>query len=281
MTFLSPQIDLVFKKLFGSPANKGIVIDFLNSVLDRKEGHLITDVTFSDTNNHLKLLEQKFSIVDVRCSDQKNNSYIVEIQVKKQTEFAKRAQYYGACGLDMQLQPTERYKALMPVIFIGIVNFPLFERHQRYLSHHYLMDYDDHERDLSLLEFHFIELPKFTKTVEQLNGLVDKWIYFLKNAAALDDIPAQLESEKSLKEAFRVLTQSNWTRQELALYEKQVDARRVELDVLDTAREEGEQKGRNEERLLVARSMLAEGIDATVIAKVTGLAVDALKKLKK
>ncbi len=205
MVFLSPQVDLVFKKLFGSPANKLILIDFLNCILGRQEGALISDVTYSDTNNQLKLLEQKLSIIDVRCIDQNKNSYIVEMQIKNQYDFVERAQYYGACGLDIQLQPAESYAKLVPVIFVGIVNFTLFDRHNRYLTHHYIADQNDRERDLRLMEYHFIELPKFTKKLDQLDSLVDKWIYFLKEAHAEAEVPASFGKEPSLKTAFHVL----------------------------------------------------------------------------
>jgi hypothetical protein len=37
MVFLDPKIDFVFKKLFGTIANKDILIFFLNSILEKKE----------------------------------------------------------------------------------------------------------------------------------------------------------------------------------------------------------------------------------------------------
>jgi len=245
----------------------------------------------------------------VRCTDQQDNNYIVEMQVKNQHDFVQRAQYYGACGLDIQLQPSEKYNALMPVIFVGIVDFNLFKRHKRYLTHHYFADNSDHGRDLQLLEFHFIELPKFKKTVQQLESLDDKWIYFLKNAENEVEVPAQLEDEKPLKAAFQILTQSAWTREELTLYQRQVDAARVEASVLDTAkiegftqghaqghaeghaqgltqgltegRAEGRAEGQLEEKHVIARTMLTKKIPLEDIAEVTGLSVDVIKKLKK
>ncbi|MDY6802420.1 MAG: hypothetical protein SXA11_01235 [Cyanobacteriota bacterium] len=38
----------------------------------------------------------------------------------------------------------------------------------------------------------FVELPKFKKTLEQLNSLTDKCIYFLKETASLDKRPESL-----------------------------------------------------------------------------------------
>jgi len=82
-----------------------------------------------------------------------------------------------------------------------------------------------------------------------------------------------------------VLTQSAWTKDELLLYERQLDAARVDASSLDTAKSEGfakgHAKGRVEEREEMVCSMLAEGIDLATIAKITKFSVETIKKLKK
>ena len=76
-TYLNPKNDIAFKKLFGDIAHKDIVISFLNSILERKEGRKIIDVTINDPNNlpetNSPEEQSKSSIVDVRCTDQLKN----------------------------------------------------------------------------------------------------------------------------------------------------------------------------------------------------------------
>ncbi|HUY33339.1 MAG TPA: PD-(D/E)XK nuclease family transposase [Pirellulales bacterium] len=36
------------------------------------------------------------------------------------------------------------------------------------------------------LEFHVLELPKFTKKADDLRGRLDVWLYFLRHAAMMD-----------------------------------------------------------------------------------------------
>lgn len=96
MMYLDPRSDMVFKRLFGSSAHKNIVISFLNSVLGRLEGELIVDVVINDPNNVPETRLSKTSIVDVRCTDQQNNHYIIEMQVVAQKDYAARAQYYSS-----------------------------------------------------------------------------------------------------------------------------------------------------------------------------------------
>lgn len=296
MVFLNPQVDLVFKKLFGTPANKDLLIDFLNNILGRKEGNLIVDVVYIDPQNHLETVGQKYSIVDVRCTDQANTQYIVEMQRDNHHDFMQRVQYYGACGLSVQLPKAEKYKELLPIVFVGITKFKAIERHNRYISRHKFIDVDDHVQDLNLVEFYFIELAKFQKKRSDLKTVVDKWIYFLKNASKEDEIPENF-TEKSLQKAFRVLSEVGWTSEELLAYQKQRDAQMVEASVLETAgkkareegreeglaagREEGLREGEEKGLLKTARNMLAKGIDVDTIVDVTGLSNDAINKLRK
>lgn len=48
MIYLNPTNDLVFKKLFGTDANKDLLISFLNGILERRGDKLITDEDISD-----------------------------------------------------------------------------------------------------------------------------------------------------------------------------------------------------------------------------------------
>src|SRR6185436_1492173 len=156
MIFLNPRTDITFKRLFGTIENKGIVIDFLNSILGRTGESTLVDVTMNDTNNIPVTNETKYSIVDVRCTDQAGNRYIVEMQVSTEHDYAMRAQYYSSFALSSQLTAGAKYFTLEPVIFVGVLNFNLFPNKQDYLSHHYIVDSKTGEHDLRYLEFHFI-----------------------------------------------------------------------------------------------------------------------------
>lgn len=287
MIFLNPRTDITFKRLFGTIENKAIVIDFLNTILGRSGESAIVDVSMSDTNNIPITNAAKYSIVDIRCKDQAGNRYIVEMQVSTQHDYAMRAQYYSSFALSSQLTAGAKYFTLEPVIFVGVLDFDLFSNKQNYISHHYLVDDQTGERDLRYLEFHFIELPKFHKTIEQLSTNFDKWIYFLKNAEECSDIPKQLNTDQ-LREAFHVLERSGWPIADFEIYWREIDRLRVEQNVLESAHEDGIRKGREEginEGQQKAQKMIArelfDVLDIDTIAKKTGLTVDELKKLKK
>ncbi len=281
MTFLDPKSDIAFKKLFGDITHKNILMDFLNNILERTEGEKIVDVVMNDPNNLAETPLSKASIVDVRCTDQKNHQYIIEMQVITQQDYAARAQYYSALALSRQLASGERYHKLVPVIFVGILDFNLFGS-EHYLSHHLILDTQTHNHELKHLAFHFIELPKFDKTLETLTNAQDKWIYFFKNASTFEKVPQSLK-EPVMQEAFDVLAQSNWSKKDLEAYDRYVDAMRSAASQLDTALEKGIEigieQGEKQKAQKIAKALL-DILDVEMIAEKTGLSIDEIKNLK-
>jgi len=241
MQFLNPQSDMVFKKLFGDITHKNILMSFLNSVLGRAEGEKISEVVINDPTNVPETPLSKTTIVDVRCTDQQGRQYIVEMQVVAQKDYAARAQYYSSLALSRQLASGEDYYKLVPVIFVGILSFSLF-KNENYISHHFILDSETNAHELKHLEFHFIELTKFNKEITLSSDILDKWIYFLKHAVNLNAVPASLK-EPVLEEAFSVLAQSNWSRQELEAYDRYLDAIRSSRSQMETAKESGRAEG--------------------------------------
>ncbi len=279
MVYLDAKSDIAFKKLFGNIAHKEILISFLNSVLEKVEGTKITDVVINDPANLPDALDAKMSIVDVRCTDQSGSQYIVEMQVVSQYEYPARAQYYSSLALSRQLSVRQPYSELVPVIFVGILKQGLF-KNPSYLSHHFLLDSETYTRELKHLEFHFVELSKFNKQEDELQAILDKWIYLLKNADLLQSRPISFR-ESELGTALDVLEQGNWSTQELDAYGKYLDAFRTGIDQLTAAKIEGKTEGKVERNIEIAIDLLHDGMDITKIAKITKLSIEQIKNLNK
>ena len=58
------------------------------------------------------------------------------------------------------------------------------------------------------------------------------------------------------------------------------DARKMENSHLDEARAEGKSQGKNERNIEIAKNMLNEGINLSVVAKCTGLIENEINSLK-
>ena len=62
-------------------------------------------------------------------------------------------------------------------------------------------------------------------------------------------------------------------------YEKEMITERDYRNILETAREDGFAEGRAEEKVSIARAMLASGMDIPLISSLTGLPEEEIKML--
>ncbi|MDZ7877095.1 MAG: PD-(D/E)XK nuclease family transposase [Saprospiraceae bacterium] len=88
----------------------------------------------------------------------------------------------------------------------------------KYLSHHAVCDVENGERTINDMDFYFIELPSFKKTLSELIEITDKWIYFIKEAETIQVIPENVDDE-GLKAAYQDANKHSWTREELEAYD--------------------------------------------------------------
>ena len=183
--FAYPLADSTFKLIFGQDNHKQVTIDFLNDFLERKGTREISQISFMRQENTPRILGERMSILDISCQDQAGNRFIIEIQREREVYFDLRALYYAASLLSRQLNETEPYSKLTPVIIIGILDFTLYKSSSEAISHHMICDMSTGKQSIDLIELHFIELSKFNKKVDELVSHIDKWIFFLKNSQIL------------------------------------------------------------------------------------------------
>ena len=238
MKFADPKNGLAFKKIFGDKNHTNILISFLNSVLDFNGKKAITFVEIANPCQVPKIPELKETILDIKATNASGENFIVEMQRKDLHNFSKRSLYYTSKAYTEQLDVGNDYSQLKKVYFIGIVNFAMFES-ESYISRHLIINQESKNQDLDDFEFSFIELPKFTKQLDELTTILDKWIYFIQNAQNLDIIPEPYKQNQDLNAAFNIATQTNWNKKEMEVYDyvklKEFD----EVNALQTAETKG------------------------------------------
>jgi predicted transposase/invertase (TIGR01784 family) len=217
MKFADVKNDIAFRKIFGNENRTESLISFLNAVLGFEGKDKIVSVTIVNPYQLPKLKGGKVSILDVRATDQKKQQFIVEMQVAEQDGFSKRVLYYLTKSYNSQIRRADQYRKLKPAYFIGILNFS-HTKNPKYISRNRIQDIDTGEVTIKDVDFSFIELGKFTKTVEQLETLTDKWIYFIKNAENLELIPENVD-DKGLLSAYKEANQHTWSQEELDAYD--------------------------------------------------------------
>ena len=284
--------DFAFKKLFGTEMNKDLLISFLNALLQGRE--VVLDVNYLNTE-HLGTQEyDRRAVFDVYCKNDKGEVFLVEMQKGEQQFFKDRSIYYSTFAIREQAPRGEWNYELKGVYTIGILNFCFDkEREGNYYHEVKLMDTATKEVFYDKLVFIYLEMPKFTKQENELESLFDKWLYVIRNLAALMERPRVLQ-EKVFTHLFEAAEIAKFSRVERYEYEESLKAYRDWFSVMTTAElrgeergeergfkkgeekglKEGLEKGRLEERLRNARGLKARGVDADIIAQVTGLSVD-------
>lgn len=270
MQFADIKNDIAFRKIFGNENKKEILISFLNAVLNLEGNKKIIWVEILNPYQFPKIAGLKSSILDVRAKDKVGNSYIVEMQVTDKKGFDKRITFYSSKSYASQINLGDEYYKLKPTIFIGILNFE-YLKNPDYLSRHAILDMKTYEQKLKDLEFYFIELPKFNKTEKELTNLVEKWIYFIKNAENLHVIPEGVNDE-GLKCAYQEADQHTWTKEEVEEYEY---ARMRDTD--EVARELFIEEKRNIE---IAKKLLQSPLSNEDIANYTSLTLEQIQGLR-
>jgi predicted transposase/invertase (TIGR01784 family) len=220
MSFINPKTDFAFKKIFGSADSKDILISFLNALL--YEGRpVIEDLEIIDPYLAPKIKGVKDTYLDVRAKITGDKTVIIEMQVLNVESFEKRILYNATKAYSVQLKSGENYNLLNPVIALTITDFQMFENINAVISHFcfkektLLIDYLPNE-----LEVVFVELPKFNKNLKDLETLTDKWIYFMKAARTLRNVPPELASVPELLKAFAIASEANLDEDELADLER-------------------------------------------------------------
>ena len=283
--FLDPKNDVAFKKIFGTPKNQDILIHFLNDMLVFKVGKPITKVTFLKTIQDPEIAAKKTSIVDIMCNDELGNQYIVEMQVAEGSDFIKRAQYYAAKAYSSQLKVAEGYHNLKEIIFLAITNFVMFPEKKEFKSDHVILDKLTNEHDLMDFSFTFLELAKFNKAKNELKSIIDKWSFFFKNAKETSekDLTEVIGNDAIIQRAYEELNQFSWSEEELLAYEavikREADYQATLVKQYNDGLAEGEARGEAEGSKNIARAMLKEAMDINLIAKLTNLSIEEIKKL--
>jgi len=262
--YLNPFTDFGFKKLFGTEANKDLLIDFLNSLFQGEE--VIKTLEFKKQEQLGESEIDRRAIFDLYCENEKGEKFIIELQKAKQKYFKERTLFYATFPIQEQNQRGDWDFNLKAVYLVAILDFIFDEdkedpEHYRYVVQ--LTDSDTKKVFYDKLTFVYLEMPKFMKKGKELVTHFDKWMYALKWLPTLIESPDFLE-EEIFKKLFQISAVQNLSPEEKERYESSLKFYRDSKNVIDTAREEGRVEGRVEgEQIGIAKGEqlgIAKGI---------------------
>ena len=220
--YINPLTDFGFKRIFGTEANKDLLIDFLEAVLNIDGG--IKDLHYGNTEKRGRVKTDPKIIFDLYCTTGKGEHIIIEMQRLAQEFYRDRALYYASFPIQEQGEKRRKWNfELRPVYSVNIVNFRLKlpasqkKSANKYISYIQLMDRDAHHVFYNKLTFVFMELPCFTIKLEELQNNVERWMYVLKHMSKLDDLPDALRN-RIFRKLFEQAKIANMTSEEINTY---------------------------------------------------------------
>ena len=241
---LDPKNDVVFQKLFGMKNHKNILISFLNSILNLTGKNAIKEVEFEEKHLDVSLIaSEKLSILDLHVTTESNINVNVEIQLINQYNMIKRTIFYMSKMLLSQLKKGEDYSCLNRTVTINILNFDYLEG-ENFIKSYGLFEKDTKELLTDLLEFIFIELPKFKERDKfinknkEYNEKLYKWLTFLSNPTG-KETEEFMKTDGEIKEAMDVLYKISGDKEAIMLAEMREKAMMDEQSRLNGARREG------------------------------------------
>ena len=267
--YINPLTDFGFKKLFGTEPNKDLLIDFLNQILPKK--HNISELQYSRNEQFGQNDLDRKAIFDLYCVGKNGERFIVEVQKAKQNYFKDRSIYYASFPIQEQAKKGQWDYKLEPVYTVGILDF-IFDEHKNDKNLLHIIELKDQNCNVfyDKLKFIYIELPKFTKSEDELNNQFDKWLYVFKHLSELQNRPQKLQ-DRIFEKLFEAAEIAKFSTDERNAYEESLKYYRDIKNVVDTSKKDG--------KIEVAIELKKNNIDIDIIAKSTGLSIDEIEKL--
>ncbi len=295
--YINPLTDFGFKRIFGTPFNKELLISFLNALLDGER--VIKDVTYNNSEHFGSNEWARKAVFDVYCTTETGGRFIVEMQNVYQDFFKDRSIFYSTFPIADQAKRGDWNYELQDVYTIGVLNFAFPEdkeadNDEGIYREIKLMDTRTKEVFYDKLTYIYVELAKFNKTLEECTSLLDKWLFCLRHMQNFLERPAELQG-RIFEKLFKTAEISKFNSNEMREYEQSINAYRDIKNGMDSAeragirkgraegrakgRAEGLDEGRTEKSLEVAKKMKGEGFPFDTISRLTGLSADTIIKL--
>jgi predicted transposase/invertase (TIGR01784 family) len=266
MRYLDPKADMTFKRVFGE--HPDLVRSFLNALLPLDEGQEIEEIEYLSPEMVPETPWNKFSIVDVRCRDNRGRQFIVEMQMVWSAEFKRRVLFNASKAYVRQLGRSQNFELLQPVYSLNIVN-DLFEPDLQGYYHYYQLVHAEHsDKVIEGLHIVFVELPKYDPQTYQEKKMKVLWLRFLTEIdEKTRQVPEELLDSPEIQKAVTVVEESAFTEAQLLGYDKFWDNVRVEKTLVGAAAKAQRELSEAEKKLAEAKKEIGEAKKEVAEAK--------------
>lgn len=295
--------DALFKEFFSHKGNEIFLKSFLSDLLK-----LDIETIEISKDNHVSIdnIMDKTCVLDIRAIINNNIIVNLEMQNAYYDSNTNRFSTYGSKLINSNLNKGETYDMLKPTLAIWILNYELFD-FEDYITEAILVPKNHREVEIPMFpKYYFIELSKFMKSkIKEENNLND-WLTFIdgENKEEVQKIMSRNTTINDAVKQLEELLANKEVRRIVEAREKNImDYESMKKDALTRGHKQGFKEGRekgfkdgieqglqqgiqqgiqqgtiqNTEKIV--RKMLDKGLDINIIAELTSLSVEEIKKL--
>lgn len=279
------KFDWAIKRLLRNKANAAVLEGFVSVLLNEK----CTILEFLESEGNQESSSDKYNRVDIKAKNSNDEIIIIEVQVSKYQHYIERMLYGVSKAITEMISLGDDYDKIRKVYSINILYFD-FGQGKDYIYHGKSELIGIHDKDRLMLskkeeddleekkktqfpadsilpEYYIIRINNFN---EYAKSSLEEWISFLKSSTINNDTKTP-----GLVEAKRIMDYDSMTPEQKRAYRQHIDAYYNEKDAMESSFDDGYE----EAKLDIARNMKNLGIDASVIAKSTGISESEIEKL--
>jgi len=275
--------DCIFKGIFQSEECKPVLAYIIGEVLNLSKDYVLTSLSFKPTELAKEKYYEHGKITDliVEITGKVIN---LEMNGEMQREIQKNGRIIRNNGYHHNLAGTsvltaENYEESKEIIQINfdcinkfddrlIIPFKLMDEKGKYVLDEKFTNYHINMEKVRKIDYNKKEISKFEK------------ILMILQEESKEKLRKISKGDKELVEMVKKIEEMSYDPEVIGLYDKErMDKLVHDIDV-KYAKEDGIEQGSKQEKIAIAKNMLAENIDIQVISKVTSLAKEDIESLK-
>ncbi|MCB1712990.1 MAG: PD-(D/E)XK nuclease family transposase [Candidatus Riesia sp.] len=278
------SFDFAIKYLLKNKGDYDIIEGFISALFASQGYPPIKINALLDCESNKEELDLKKSIADLVVEDAEGNKYIVEIERAYTPNFMHKACFNSSRLVVDGIYGNQDYTTIKKIFHISLLYFstkgmekPIY--HGKTIVHE--VD-TKHPVDVRIAneglvvfdtpnvfpEYFFISVPMFNDVI---NSEIDEWLYVMKHAEIKEGFKSPYMDK--VAERLSVIKMNSEERNEYIYYQKQSVHSQ---DILSSA----EAKGKIEEKIKIARAMLAKNKPIEEIEEFTGLSIEEIEELR-
>jgi predicted transposase/invertase (TIGR01784 family) len=262
--------DYGFKATFGNEADTTFLKKALQALIASPVP--IKEINFVKNEITAITLDSRSGIYDIACVDINDNHFIVEMQLSEYSEFIQRMKFYALHRFNTLVKKGEyKFENLPKIYCIGILAKSIFTKIADYQNIGVLRNAKNETID-DQMTFVTLELDKFGKVENEVETDLDKLLFTMKNLHSYTETSQfpKFWTEEWLKKAISEIDLKAMTPEQVLAYEMTLSANALAVKNENKKIQEAKQ----EEKIELITKSLAKGLNAELIADITGVSVD-------